>query len=132
MVTPVEVGTTLGRPVLGLIHKSRALARAPLRNPPAPADVDDFLALRAHLRYLGANGGVRSVLVTSSAEGDVKTTVAWNLARVAAGRDSAVLYIEGDLRHPTLSKALGLDPERQPDAGPQRRCRAARRVRARR
>jgi succinoglycan biosynthesis transport protein ExoP len=112
MVTPKEVESTLGRPILGLIRKSRALARAPVRNGPAPADVDDFLALRAHLRYLGSHGSIRSVLVTSSAEGDGKTTVAWNLARVAAGRETTVLYIEGDLRHPTLANALGLDTER--------------------
>jgi capsular exopolysaccharide synthesis family protein len=112
MVTPNEVGSTLGRPILGLIHKSRALARSPLRNPPAPADVDDFLALRAHLRYFGSNGGVRSVLVTSSSEGDGKTTIAWNLARVAAGRETRVLFVEGDLRHPTLARSLGLDAER--------------------
>jgi Mrp family chromosome partitioning ATPase len=112
MVSPNEVGTTLGRPIVGLIHKSRALARAPRRNPPAPADVDDFLALRAHLRYLGSNGGVRSVLVTSSSEGDGKTTVAWNLARVAAGRETPVLFVEGDLRHPALARSLGLDAER--------------------
>jgi succinoglycan biosynthesis transport protein ExoP len=112
MLTPNEVGATLGRPILGLIHKSRALARAPLRDPPAPADVDDFLALRAHLRYMGSDGGVRSVLVTSSSDGDGKTTIAWNLARVAAGRDSRVLFVEGDLRHPTLARSLGLDAER--------------------
>jgi capsular exopolysaccharide synthesis family protein len=112
MVTPNEVGATLGRPILGLIHKSRSLARMPLHNAPAPADVDDFLALRAHLRYLGADGGVRSVLVTSSSEGDGKTTIAWNLARAAAGRETRVLFVEGDLRHPTLARSLGLDADR--------------------
>jgi Mrp family chromosome partitioning ATPase len=111
MLTPREVENTLGRPVLGLIRKSRALARGPVGAKPAPADVDDFLALRAHLRYLESDRDVRSVLVTSSAEGDGKTTVAWNLARVAAGQDSRVLFIEGDLRHPILARALGLDPD---------------------
>jgi capsular exopolysaccharide synthesis family protein len=111
MVTPNEVAATLGRPILGLIRKSRALARAPLRNPPAPADADDFLALRAHLRYSGG-GGVQSVLITSSSEGDGKTTIAWNLARAAAGRETRVLFVEGDLRHPTLAQSLGLDADR--------------------
>jgi Mrp family chromosome partitioning ATPase len=109
MVTPYEVGTTLGRPILGVIHKSRALARAPLRNPPAPADADDFLALRAHLRYFA---GIQSVLITSSSDGDGKTTIAWNLACAAAGREARVLFVEGDLRHPTLAQSLGLDADR--------------------
>jgi capsular exopolysaccharide synthesis family protein len=111
MLTPKEVERTLGLPILGLIHKSRALARAPVGGKRAPADVDDFLALRAHLRYLESDRSIRSVLVTSSAEGDGKTTIAWNLAWVAAGQDTRVLFVEGDLRHPTLANALGLDPE---------------------
>ena len=112
MVTPNEVGTTLGRPILGLIHKSRALARAPLRKPPPPGDVDDFLALRAHLRYFGSDGGIRSVLVTSSSEGDGKTTIAWNLARVAAGRETRGAVRRGGSPHPTLARSLGLDAKR--------------------
>ena len=111
VLSPKEVETTLGRPILGLIRKSRALARGPVGSKPAPDDVDDFLALRAHLRYMHPDRSLRSVLVTSSAEGDGKTTVAWNLARVAAGPDTRVLFIEGDLRHPILASTLGLDPE---------------------
>jgi capsular exopolysaccharide synthesis family protein len=109
MLTPKEVEATLDRPILGLIRKSRALARSPVGGKRAPADVDDFLALRAHLRYLSADRSLRSVLITSSAEGDGKTTIAWNLAWVAAERDSRVLLVEGDLRRPTLAKALGMD-----------------------
>jgi tyrosine-protein kinase len=112
MVTPKEVERTLGRPILGLIRKSRALARAPVGGRPEPADVDDFLALRAHLRYLDADRRIRSVLVTSGIEGDGKTTIAWNLAWVAAGPDTRVLFVEGDLRHPTLARTLGMDHER--------------------
>jgi capsular exopolysaccharide synthesis family protein len=111
MLTPKEVEATLDRPILGLIRKSRALARSPVGGKRAPADVDDFLALRAHLRYLETDHSIRSVLVTSSAEGDGKTTIAWNLAWVAAERDSRVLFVEGDLRRPTLAKALGLHSE---------------------
>jgi succinoglycan biosynthesis transport protein ExoP len=111
MVTPKEVERTLGRPILGLIRKSRALARDPVGGPPDPADVDDFLALRANLRYLDPDRRIQSVLITSGIEGDGKTTIAWNLARVAAGRETRVLFVEGDLRHPTLARVLGLDPE---------------------
>jgi Mrp family chromosome partitioning ATPase len=110
VVTPREIESTLGRPILGLIRKSRGLARSPVAGRPQPEDLDDFLALRAHLRYLESDRNIRSVLVTSSSEGDGKTTVAWNLARVAAGRDTRVLFVEGDLRHPVIARTLGLDP----------------------
>jgi tyrosine-protein kinase len=112
VVTPKEVERALDRPVIGLVRKSRALARTPLIGHPDPADVDDFLALRAHLRYLHSDHRIRSVLVTSGVEGDGKTTIAWNLAWVTAGPGSRVLFVEGDLRHPTLARTLGLDPER--------------------
>jgi succinoglycan biosynthesis transport protein ExoP len=112
VVSPSEVERTLDRPILGLVRKSRALARSPVGSRAPPDDMDDFLALRAHLRYLNSERNVRSVLITSSAEGDGKTTIAWNLARVAAAGDSRVLFVEGDLRRPTLARALGLDPRR--------------------
>jgi tyrosine-protein kinase len=112
LTTPKDVATTLGRPILGLVRKSRALARSWATSRPPPADADEFLALRARLRYANSNRNVRSVLVTSSAEGDGKTTIAWNLARAAAGPDTRVLFVEADLRNPTLARALGADPER--------------------
>jgi capsular exopolysaccharide synthesis family protein len=110
--SPQEVASMFQRPLLGLVHKSRTLARSPLRAKPPPAEVDDFLSLRAHLRYLTSTTGLRSVLVTSSAARDGKTTVAWNLALAAAGPKSRVLFVEADLRNPTLGRTLGLDGRR--------------------
>jgi polysaccharide biosynthesis transport protein len=113
LTTPRDVAATVGRPILGMVRKSRALARASAMGRPPPADADEFLALRARVRYANeSRGAVRSVLVTSSAEGDGKTTIAWNLARAAAGPDTRVLFVEADLRNPTLTKVLGADPER--------------------
>jgi succinoglycan biosynthesis transport protein ExoP len=112
VVTPQEVSRALDQPIIGSIRKSRALARAPVGGQPGPADADGFLALRAQLRYADSERPIRSVLVTSGAEGDGKTTIAWNLASVTAGRETRVLFVEGDLRHPTLARTLGLDPER--------------------
>jgi polysaccharide biosynthesis transport protein len=109
--TPKEVEGTLDKPILGLVRKSRALARSPARIPLPHADLDAFLALRAHLRYMDSGRSIRSVLVTSSATGDGKTTVAWNLASAAAGRDTGVLLVEADLRNPTLAQELRVDPE---------------------
>jgi polysaccharide biosynthesis transport protein len=111
LTTPRDVGSTLG-PVLGTIRNSRALGRSSAVSGPAPADADDFLALLARLRYANLDRDVRSVLVTSSSEGDGKTTIAWNLARAAAGPDSRVLFVEADLRNPTLARTLGADPQR--------------------
>jgi capsular exopolysaccharide synthesis family protein len=112
VTTPRDVENTLERPILGLIRKNKELAHASAGSRPPPDDLDDFLALRAHLRYLRPAHDLRSVLVTSSASGDGKTTIAWNLAWAAAGRDSKVLLVEADLRNPTLARRLRADPER--------------------
>lgn len=109
--SPKDVAAAIRRPVLGLIRKSRGVARSPGKRPPRPADADEFLVLRARLRYANGNRNIRSVLVTSSGEGDGKTTVAWNLARVAAGPDSKVLFVEADLRNPTAARRLGVDAD---------------------
>jgi receptor protein-tyrosine kinase len=63
--------------------------------------------LRANLRYFNVDHTVRSVVVTSVAPGDGKSTVAWNLAFAAAGAGSRVLLIEADLRHPSLAASAG-------------------------
>lgn len=109
--TPKEAETALERPILGLVRRSRRLAK-PRRGAVPPAAFDDFLALHSYLRYMGRDGELRSVLITSGAPGDGKTTIAWNLASAAAAPGTKVLLIEGDLRQPTLARALGVTPER--------------------
>ena len=59
--------------------------------------------LRANLQYFNVDHAVRSVVVTSAAPGDGKSTVAWNLALAAASAGVRVLLIEADLRHPSLA-----------------------------
>jgi succinoglycan biosynthesis transport protein ExoP len=109
--TPKEAEAALERPILALVRRSRALARPVTEGVPSAA-FDDFLALRSYLRYMGGNGDIRSVLVTSGAARDGKTTVAWYLASAAAAPGRKVLLIEGDLRDPTLATALGAAPQK--------------------
>jgi capsular exopolysaccharide synthesis family protein len=63
--------------------------------------------LRANLRYFSVDRPVRSVLVTSAAPGDGKSTVSWNLALAAASTGAKVLLMETDLRHPSLAASAG-------------------------
>jgi capsular exopolysaccharide synthesis family protein len=112
LTTPKQVENALDRPIVGFIRSSRALARAPAAGRSPPPNADDFFALRAQLRYLNTARNLRSILITSGASGDGKTTIAWNLARAAAGRDTRVLFIEGDLRNPSLATALGAEPDK--------------------
>jgi Mrp family chromosome partitioning ATPase len=108
--TPKEAEAIFDRPILGIVPKSRGLSR-PVTGHVPTRDFDNFLALRAILRHIGPNGALRSVLVTSGAPGDGKTTVAWNLACAAAGPNRRALLIEADVRAPTLAAALKVQPE---------------------
>jgi tyrosine-protein kinase len=74
-----------------------------------PAATEAYRTLRA---TVAATVGEthRSVLITSSSEGEGKSTTAINYAVALAMAHRRVLLIEGDLRRPTLGRALGVGP----------------------
>jgi capsular exopolysaccharide synthesis family protein len=107
---PDEVKALLGLPILGMIPSNSALARSnavPARGDTPEAEA--FRLLRAQLRYFNVDREIRSVLVTSAASGDGKSTVAWNLARTAAllAPQSSVLVVDADLRRPRIAALAG-------------------------
>lgn len=93
-------------PLLGEIPRSFGIARD--RDPDAQelpqVATEAFRLLRANLRYFNVDRQVRSVLVTSAAPRDGKTTVSWNLVIAEAQSGKRVLLIEADLRRPTLAR----------------------------
>jgi polysaccharide biosynthesis transport protein len=110
---PDELEAKYGLPILGAVPKSSALSRAARgeKGPRAslpPAVAEAFRLIRAHVRFLDADRNVRTILIASAASGDGRTTVARHLAEAAARMGSRVLLLEADLRHPTLSRQLGL------------------------
>jgi capsular exopolysaccharide synthesis family protein len=68
---------------------------------------ESFRTLRASLRYFNVDHDMRSVLITSGAAQEGKSTVAWNLARAAATSSKAII-VESDLRNPSLNRQHGL------------------------
>ena len=64
--------------------------------------------LRANLRYFNVDRKIDSVLITSSAPADGKSTVAMHLASATAAAGARVLLLEADLRNPTLARRLGV------------------------
>jgi receptor protein-tyrosine kinase len=103
-----EVEDLLRLPVLGTIPRSRAIADrgAGADLAPTGAEGEAFRMLRASLHYFNVDRTVKSLLITSAAAQDGKTTVAWNLALSEARAGTKILYIEADLRRPSLAKAL--------------------------
>jgi polysaccharide biosynthesis transport protein len=100
-------------PILGTIPESSAIDHSGPGSQLAPggAEAEAFRMLRASLRYFNVDRQVSSILVTSSVSQDGKTTVAWNLALSEARAGDRVLYIESDLRRPSLAAQLGLTAE---------------------
>jgi capsular exopolysaccharide synthesis family protein len=104
-----DVGVAFEAPVLATIPRNRALRRhAPFSELP-PEVGEAFRLLQTNLRY-GQGEPVRSLLVTSSRRQEGKTTIAWNLASVAATAGLSVALIEGDLRRATLAERHDLNP----------------------
>jgi capsular exopolysaccharide synthesis family protein len=74
------------------------------------AVAEGFHNLQASLRLLGSNARLRSLLVTSAAPGEGKSTVTANLALAMREHGRSPLILEADLRHPALSDRLQLEP----------------------
>jgi tyrosine-protein kinase len=74
-----------------------------------PAATEAYRTLRA---TVAASVGEehRSALITSSSEGEGKSTTALNYAAALARANRRVLLIEGDLRRPRLASTLGVSP----------------------
>jgi polysaccharide biosynthesis transport protein len=110
---PSDVTDLLNVPVLAAIPEDRSSLRhvadgeATLRR----LDTEAFMMLRTNLRYFNVDEEVTSILVMSASPGEGKTSISWNLARAEARSGKRVLYIEADLRRPTVASHLGVAPD---------------------
>lgn len=110
---PEELAEALNLPVLGTVPESGliALEGNVLRDPFSP-EAEAFRMLRTNLRYFEVSREVKSLLVTSAAPRDGKSTIALNLAAAAAEVGTKTLLLEADIRRPTFAQVLGLSDDR--------------------
>ena len=101
-----ELEEIFDQPILARIPVSRVLQTGPVYAQTA-VESEAFRMLRANLRYFNAAKPLASVLITSAAPGDGKSTVASNLAVAAASTGANVLLLEADMRQPTVSRYFG-------------------------
>lgn len=114
--SPQEVQSLLGETMLGAVPSlpedgdpnRRALHAV---DHPRSMYAEALRALRGVLISTIGRGRSRRLLVTSTMEGEGKTTVAAGLAVAYAQLGLSVLLFEGDLRAPRVHQVMGLPPE---------------------
>ena len=115
---PEQVARTLRTEVIGSLPllKSRhaGALRALVASAAADAEADasgfseSVRTLRNSILLANFDHRYRSLMVTSAAPGEGKTTMAANLAAVHAGQGKRTLLIDGDLRRPSVHRNFNL------------------------
>jgi capsular exopolysaccharide synthesis family protein len=75
-------------------------------------EVEAFRAIRTGIQFSLGDRRVRTLLLTSAAPGEGKTTISVNLAAAFAGGKGRVLLVDADLRRARVHSAIGVDNSR--------------------
>ena len=67
---------------------------------------ESFRLLQSNLEFFQAYNSAKTILVTSPAQGNGKTTIAVNLALSMAVSQNKVILVDADLRRPAVHAAL--------------------------
>jgi polysaccharide biosynthesis transport protein len=99
------------RPVLGSMTYDPRVKSSPLvvRESAGSPRAEEFRTLRTNLQFVEIPRGSRAIVVTSSVEGEGKSTIAANLALIMADAGERVALVDADLRRPRLAEYLGMD-----------------------
>lgn len=96
-------------PVLATIPQSRTLddGHLPDYHTEGSSIAESVRGLRTNLRFIDVDNPPNVLAVTSSKQGEGKTTVSLNLASALAAEGHSVCVVDGDLRRPHVAAALG-------------------------
>ncbi|NBQ64119.1 MAG: polysaccharide biosynthesis tyrosine autokinase [Verrucomicrobia bacterium] len=101
-----DVERYLGLSVLAVIPKG---AKFLTLDDPNSRFAEGYRILCAKLNLTGARDSARSITVLSGGPGEGKSTTAFNLAWVCAQSGMKVLMIDGDIRRPSMQRAVGVE-----------------------
>lgn len=79
---------------------------------PAGSEAEEFRRIRTNLSFLtttATQGHGRLLVITSTDPSEGKTTVSSNVAVALAEEGKSVLFIDADLRHPSIAHKLGIE-----------------------
>jgi capsular exopolysaccharide synthesis family protein len=104
-----------GLPLLGVVPLRKELgtlawqeAAGGLQQAARASFFEVFRSLYTNILLLGSDTPIRSLVISSAAEEDGKTTVAIHLALAAAAMGQRVLLVDANLRSPTVHNRVGL------------------------
>jgi polysaccharide biosynthesis transport protein len=116
--SPEEIEDRINLPILEVIPANQTAVTAPnsLKVVGAIKETEEdtkflsaFDSLYASVRFLAGTPKAQSIIVTSPAPGDGKSTVAMYLAQAAADMGKKTLLVDANFRNPSLHKKFGLD-----------------------
>ncbi|WP_300343610.1 polysaccharide biosynthesis tyrosine autokinase [Nesterenkonia sp.] len=98
-------------PVLGGIGEDPGASACPLvmQADPCSPRAESFRTLRTNLQFLNPDAHSRSFVITSSVQGEGKSTTAVNLAISLRQSGERVLLVDADMRRPKVAEDLGLE-----------------------
>ena len=73
---------------------------------------EQFRTLRTNIHFTSPDGDIRSLVITSASHSEGKSTTASNLAIVFAQEGKRVLFIDADMRKPTMHHTFKLNNSR--------------------
>jgi capsular exopolysaccharide synthesis family protein len=105
---PDEIEQRFGVPLLGVIPRLKGQAAAAELVDRSSNISEAYQSVRASVELSSENGSPRTLLITSSREGEGKSTTALAMARDAAAAGRKVLLVDADMRRPSVHTLLGL------------------------
>lgn len=106
--TAEDIEERVETPILGVIPQSNTVARSELDDAKDFRAAESLRKLRTNLRYADVDRELRSIVISSPMQGDGKSSVASNLAKVMAMAGQDVLLLVADLRRPTVRETFGV------------------------
>ncbi len=112
ITNPDQIMERFQIPILGVLPLETAAKENPVEqifisDPRSPIS-EAFRTSRVSIQLSGSGSNARCIGITSTTQGEGKTTTASNLAQTFAGAGEKVLLIDADLRKPRLHKIYNL------------------------